>query len=370
MLPTKLVIGDLILDLPIIQGGMGVGVSKASLAGAVSAEGGLGVIASVGLGEDVASDRSYDERSAEALRTEIRKVKQRNLPVGVNVMVALTNYRSLIQVCIEEGVDAIISGAGLPLRLPGYAGQSATKLIPIVSSARAANIMCNTWMKRYNRLPDALVVEGPMAGGHLGFKFEELAEGTVEPLEKLVEHVLNIAQDCRKRYGKEIPVIAAGGIYTGQDIAKFLSLGASGVQMGTRFVATHECDASDAYKQTFVNSKEDDVIIIRSPVGMPARVLRNEFVERSLHGKKCSFTCHYKCLLSCEATTANYCIAEVLLNACRGDFEHGFAMCGQNVHRIDKIVSVKALIQELLSGLRSSDSSTSPTACGGLRSLL
>jgi len=344
----KMVIGGLTLDVPIIQGGMGVAVSKASLAGAVSSEGGLGVIASVGLGEDEALKGSYEERSREALRNEIRKVKQRNLPVGVNIMVALTNCRSLVQVCVEETADLIISGAGLPLRLPEYAAGPDIGLVPIVSSARATEIVCKTWTRRYDRLPDALVVEGPMAGGHLGFKFSDLVEGKAQPLKTLLKDVLAVAEEYQEHCGKRIPVIAAGGIYTGQDIADFLNMGASGVQIGTRFVATHECDASDRYKEAFVTVRNEDVIVIRSPVGMPARVIRNEFIERSLKGKRLTFTCPYKCLLSCEVKTANYCIAEALLNAARGSFDHGFAMCGENVHRIDKIVSVKALMQELV----------------------
>lgn len=347
----KLVIGNLTLNIPIIQGGMGVAVSKSSLAGAVSAEGGLGVIASVGLGEDIATNDSYAARSSAALRAEILKVKQRNLPVGVNVMVALTNYASLVRTCIDAGADAIISGAGLPLRLPEIAGVTDTKLIPIVSSGRAADIVCRTWWKRASRLPDALVVEGPMAGGHLGFKFEELIDNTAAPLEVLVADVLKVAADWSARGRRPIPVIAAGGIYTGQDIARFLKIGAAGVQMGTRFVATHECDAADEYKQTFVKATQEDVIIIKSPVGMPARVLKNAFTEASQHGAKTKFACPYKCLLTCDAKAANYCIANVLLQASRGHFDCGFAMCGANAWRVDRIVSVHELMQELLAGM-------------------
>ncbi len=344
----NLVIGNLTLNIPIIQGGMGVAVSKSSLAGAVSAEGGLGVIASVGLGEDIASSDSYADRSSAALRAEILAVKRRRLPVGVNVMVALTNYASLVRTCIEAGADAIISGAGLPLRLPEIAGVTDTKLIPIVSSGRAADIVCRTWWKRAGRLPDALVVEGPLAGGHLGFKFEELLDGTVKPLETLVAEVLEVAAEWSARGRRPIPVIAAGGIYTGRDIARFLKMGAAGVQMGTRFVATHECDAADAYKQRYVQATRDDVILIKSPVGLPARVLKNALTEASQHGAKVKFACPYKCLLTCDAGVANYCIAKVLLQASRGDFDQGFAMCGANAWRVDRIVSVHELIRELL----------------------
>ena len=343
-----LVIGDLVLELPIIQGGMGVSVSKSSLAGAVSTEGGLGVIASVGLGEDEAESKSYHDRSCDSLRKEIRAVKRRGLPVGVNIMVALTNYRDMVEVCAEEQVDVVISGAGLPLRLPGYAGDTGMKLVPIVSSARAAEILFKTWLSKYERFPDALVVEGPLAGGHLGFKFDEVVEGRADSLETLVQKVLGTVREYEKQHDKQIPVIAAGGIFTGEDIAKFLKLGASGVQMGTRFVATHECDTSDEYKQAFVDAKKSDVVVIRSPVGLPARVIKNAFVERSLRGERFKFACPYKCLLTCEAKTANYCIASALLNASRGKFNDGFAMCGQNVYRIDKIVSVKELMRELV----------------------
>jgi len=344
----KLVIGDLSLDLPIIQGGMGVGISGPSLAGAVSAEGGLGVIASVGLFESRTSLELYESSSKRALQSAIRKVKERNLPVGVNVMVALSNYRTLVETCVEEEVDVIISGAGLPLRLPEYVKKTGkTKIVPIVSSARAAAIICRTWVKKYDRLPDAIVVEGPKAGGHLGFKFEDLADGTAESLETLVTQTLEIVREFSEKHGKDIPLIAAGGIFTGNDIARFLKLGASGVQMATRFVATAECDASDKYKKAYINSSEDDVVVIKSPVGMPARVLRNEFIKKSQTGQKFQFSCPYKCLISCEAQSANYCIAEALFNSCRGDFVNGFAMCGENVYRVKEMTTVKALMKEL-----------------------
>jgi len=343
----ELRIGDLSLAVPVIQGGMGVAVSKASLAAAVSAQGGLGVIASVGLGEDLPGDHSYTYRSAEALRIEIRKVKQQNLPVGVNIMVALTNFQNLVEVCVEEKVDVIISGAGLPLKLPEFIKGSSTKIVPIVSSGRAAALLLKTWQSRHDRLPDAVLVEGPMAGGHLGFKFDPLVAGTAEPLETLLADVLKVVKEYETRHSASIPVIAAGGIFTGEDIAKFINLGAGGVQMGTRFVATDECDASIKYKQAYVDAKEQDVAIIQSPVGLPARVIMNDFVQKSLV-EKMKFGCPYKCLHTCNADEANYCIAETLLHAARGIFEDGFAMCGENVHRIDKIVSVEELMKELV----------------------
>lgn len=339
----ELVIANLRLKHPIIQGGMGVAVSKASLAAAVSREGGLGVIASVGLGEDGDLNIPYEKRSADALRTEIRKVKEQGLPVGVNIMVALTNYASLARTCVEEQADVIISGAGLPLRLPEYAMKSNTKLVPIVSSGRACEILCKTWLKKYQRFPDAIIVEGPRAGGHLGFNFDLMTENKTETLEDIIKAVIQVV----KKFGQKTPIIAAGGVYDGADIARLIKLGAAGVQMATRFVATDECDASIEYKKAYVAAKKEDVVIIRSPVGMPARVIMNDFVKRSL-GEKMFFSCPYKCLITCNAREANYCIAEALLNASRGHFDKGFAMCGENVWRIDKIVSVKELIQELV----------------------
>ena len=342
----SLTIGDLTIPVPIIQGGMGVSVSKASLASAVSKAGGLGVIASVGLGEEMDLSIPYKERSRIALASEIRKVKSQGLPVGVNVMVALTEYADFVQVCVDEGVDVLISGAGLPLRLPEYAGDSPMKLVPIISSARGADVVCRSWVKKYSRFPDAIVVEGPMAGGHLGFKFDDLVNGTASDLDTIVRETLVVAAKYEEQAGRKIPVIAAGGVYSGADLARFLNMGASGVQMGTRFVATDECDVSDAYKQAYVDSTEDDIALILSPVGLPARVLKTKFVEKSLNEKQ-KFSCFYKCLITCDAGKANYCIALALLNSYHGKLDEGFPMCGSNVYRINKIVSVEDLIQEL-----------------------
>lgn len=345
----ELKIGDLTLRVPIVQGGMGVGVSKASLASAVSAEGGLGVIASVGLAGGARAKAVYESTSRTALLEEIRLVKAKGLPVGVNVMVALSNYADLVRTCVEGGADAIFSGAGLPLRLPEATGDSPIKLIPIVSSARAAALICRTWEKKYDRLPDAIVVEGPMAGGHLGFKYDDLAAGTAPLLEDLVREVVPVADEYGQKKGCHIPVIAAGGVYTSEDIVRMLDAGAGAVQMGTRFVGTYECDASDAYKQSYIDAKQEDVILIKSPVGLPARVVRNEFVLNNQNGHKQRFACPYRCLLSCNAATANYCIAEALVSSEHGDMANGFAMCGQNAYRVNKLVSVKELMHELCS---------------------
>jgi len=342
-----LVIGDLVVNPPIIQGGMGVRVSSSRLVSAVANEGALGVIASVGLGEELPDTTpGYVNRAEIGLRQAIQNAKkQTRNPFGVNIMCALTNYDNLAQVSCDEGVAAIISGAGLPLKLPALISDRHIKLIPIVSSPRAAALMCKTWQKRFSRLPDALVVEGPLAGGHLGFSFEQVEDLEAFRLERLVTEVIEVA----RQYGG-MPVVAAGGVFDGSDIARFLRLGAAGVQMATRFVCTHECDASDAYKRAFIKCRKEDIVIIHSPVGMPARVIRNDFVDRYLKGERVTFGCPYHCLLTCEPAVAGYCIAQALVASYRGDMDKGYAMCGANAWRCDKIVSVHELVQELVQG--------------------
>jgi nitronate monooxygenase len=324
---------------------MGVRVSSSRLVSVVSNEGAFGVIASVGLGEELPDMTPvYATRAETGLRQAIQNTKKhtRN-PFGVNIMCALTNYDNLAQVSCDEGVAAIISGAGLPMKLPALVSDRHVKLIPIVSSARAAGLICKTWQKRFSRLPDALVVEGPLAGGHLGFSHEQVEDVEAFRLERLVTEVIEIA----RLYGG-IPVVAAGGVFDGNDIAKFLRLGAAGVQMATRFVCTHECDASDAYKETYIKCRKEDIVIIHSPVGMPARVIRNDFVERNLRGEKVTFGCPYHCLLTCEPAVARYCIAQALVASYRGEMDKGYAMCGANAWRCNKIVSVHELVQELV----------------------
>jgi len=341
----NLAIGDLKLELPIIQGGMGVRISKANLTSAVSECGGMGVIASVGLGDEFESlNANYTKTSEKALRQIIKEVKKKTKrPFGVNIMVALSNYESLCKVCADEKVNAIFSGAGLPLKLPSFVEDKHIKLIPIISSARAADVILKYWTKRYNRIPDAFVVEGPLAGGHLGFSKDELRNP--KSLFEIIREVKNLVNEDSN--SKNTPVIAAGGIFTGKDILKVLKRGANGVQMSTRFIATNECDAPDELKQVCLNAKKEDVVIIDSPLGLPGRVLKNEFVERILQGEKIKFKCPYKCLKTCKRDEAQFCIAIALVNASRGNFKEGFVMPGSNVYRLNKIISVKELFEEL-----------------------
>jgi nitronate monooxygenase len=254
----------------------------------------------------------------------------------------------MVRTSIEEGIDIIFSGAGLPMDLPSYlTPYSKTKLVPIISSARAALILCKKWLRRYDYLPDAFVVEGPMAGGHIGFKTEQINNPDF-CLENIVTEVIEAIRPVETEWDKRIPVIAAGGIYTGEDIHKFLSLGAAGVQMGTRFVATHECDANLAFKQAYMDSKKEDMVIIKSPVGMPGRAVRNAFIDKMNLEEKRAFACPFHCIKTCDPKKSPYCIAMALSNARKGRLENGFAFAGKNAYRINKIISVKELINLLI----------------------
>ena len=345
----ELKIGNLVCRVPIVQGGMGVGISLSGLASAVAKEGGIGVIAAamIGIGEpDVSINPT--EANIRALRREIRKARSLSKGItGVNIMVALTHYPDLVRTSIEEGIDIIFSGAGLPMDLPGYlTSGSKTKLAPIVSSGRAAKLICRKWLNRFNYLPDAFVVEGPMAGGHLGFKKDQIDHPDFI-LENLVKDVLETVAPFASERNTPIPVIAAGGIYTGSDIRHMLDIGASAVQMGTRFVATHECDAADNFKQTLLAAGKEDLIVIKSPVGMPGRAVRNRFLEDVESGGKKPFKCPYHCVKTCDPTTSPYCITLALAAARKGKFKNGFAFAGSNAYRLHEIISVKELMDSL-----------------------
>ncbi len=345
-----LIIGELRATIPIIQGGMGVRISLSGLASAVANEGGIGIIATAGIGIlESDKDSNWLEANLRVLREEIKKARELTKGIiGVNIMRALSNYADIVRTAIEEKIDIIFSGAGLPLDLPSFLKENIkTKLVPIVSSARAAGIIAKSWSEKYNYPPDAVVVEGPLAGGHLGFK-EENIKNEDYSLEKLIPEVIAVIKPFEEKYNKTIPVIAAGGIYTGEDIDKFLQMGASGVQMGTRFVATHECDASVKFKQTYVDSTKEDIMIIKSPVGMPGRALRNKFLDDVEKGKKQPFKCPYHCIITCDYKTTPYCIAFALHHASAGNLDHGFAFAGENVYRTMKITSVKELMKTLM----------------------
>lgn len=347
---NSLKIGDLIAKLPIIQGGMGVGISLSGLASAVANEGGVGVISSAGLGLIYHDPkRSVAEAAIEGLKAELRKARAKTEGIiGVNVMVAMTNFADMVRTAVKEGADIIFSGAGLPLNLPSFLSEGAkTKLAPIVSSARAAKLLCEKWWNEYRYTPDAIVVEGPKAGGHLGYKAEQLTD-TEYSLESILPQVIQAVDSFASAHQCHIPVIAAGGIYTGEDIYNVMQLGASGVQMGTRFVTTEECDADIGFKQAYIDAKESDIEIIQSPVGMPGRAVHSSFLESVKQGLKRPKQCAYNCIRTCGVVHSPYCIMLALYNAFRGQLDKGYAFAGANAWRAEKIESVRQVFESLV----------------------
>lgn len=345
-----LTIGDLKARIPIIQGGMGVGISLSGLASAVANEGGIGIISTAGLGLLYNKlSANFAEASILGLKEEIRKTREKAKGVvGVNVMVAMTNFADMVKTAIAEKIDIVFSGAGLPLDLPSFLEKdSTTKLVPIVSSARAVRVICEKWMSHYNYLPDAIVVEGPKAGGHLGFKENQIADRDFS-LEEILPQIVAEVALFEQKYNKKIPVIAAGGIYTGEDIYKMMELGASGVQLGTRFVTTDECDASLAFKEQYINAKEIDIEIIKSPVGMPGRAIFSSFIKQVKEGIKQPKSCPFHCIKTCDISKSPYCIMLALYSAFKGNFTNGYAFAGSNAYRATRIMSVKETISGLM----------------------
>ncbi|MFI3282570.1 MAG: nitronate monooxygenase family protein [Rikenellaceae bacterium] len=342
-------IGSLEINLPIVQGGMGVGISLSKLASAVANQGGVGVISSAGLGVIYNEhSKDYNEASIFGLKEELRKAREATKGViGVNVMVVMSNFADMVKTAIAERADIIFSGAGLPLSLPSFLNaDSVTKLVPIVSSARAAKLLCEKWFSNYNYIPDAIVVEGPKAGGHLGYQADQLEESEFA-LESVLPEVVETVKEFELKHNCTIPIIAGGGVYSGEDINNILSLGASAVQMGTRFVATEECDADDAFKQSYVNAHKEDVEIILSPVGMPGRAIHNGFLDRVKSGATQPKACPFNCIKSCKVEKSPYCIMLALYNAFKGKLNNGYAFAGSNAWRVEKIESVKELIASL-----------------------
>ena len=350
-------IGDLQIPVPVVQGGMGIGVSARRLAVAVARQGGIGVMSAVGMGylniPCEIEPQEVENRNITIMRQEIRKArKETDGVLGVNIMVAIREFAETATAAIEEGIDVIFAGAGLPLNLPSYLKDgSKTKLVPIISSAKAARLIAKRWMTKYNYVPDAFVLEGPKAGGHLGFSAEQIDHPDYQ-LEALIPQVAEAVREIEAETGKTIPIIAGGGIFTGTDIYEALSLGADAVQMATRFVATEECDADEAFKQAYVNCTKDDIDIIESPVGLPGRAIRNEFLVKAKRGLKHPKVCARHCITTCKEEASPYCISSALLNAVHGRLEEGFAFIGANGYRIQSVTTVPALMRELADGYR------------------
>lgn len=344
----SLVIGNLRAEVPVIQGGMGVGVSLSSLAGAVAAEGGIGVISTAQIGyREPDFDSDPIGANLRAIKTEIRKAREiaKGGILGVNIMVATRKYEAYVKAAVEAGIDLIISGAGLPMDLPKLVGAAKTKLAPIVSSVKSAQVIMRYWWKKYSRLPDAVIIEGPLAGGHLGFHKEQLADIDGLHYDDEVQAIIEKVNETATEHETDIPVIMAGGVYTREDMEHYLNMGASGVQVATRFVTTYECDAEEAYKQSYIDAKKEDIVIVQSPVGMPGRAILNPFMKRAKEGRIPHGKCHL-CVSTCKPDETPYCITDALVNAVEGKVDDGLLFCGANAYRATKLEHVKDIMDE------------------------
>ncbi len=356
----SLTIGKYTSKYPIIQGGMGIRISASKLSAAVANAGGIGVVSTVALGLDSpyytkekATSKDYFSANILALQDELkmaRKLSPKGI-IGVNCMVAISDYEQMVRTSAEFGAQIIFSGAGLPFGLPDFVSDYPdVAVVPIISSVKAASIIIRKWERVHKRMPDGFVVETPnSAGGHLGAKPEEITDPDFS-LEKVIPEVLSYLD---KEAQLKIPVVGAGGIFNHEDILKMMGLGAHAVQLGSRFVCTDECDASDEFKELFMKAKKEDIVIVKSPVGMPGRAIRNEFTERFEKGLDVDDKCFAKCLkhCACRDNRETYCIASVLDKAQRGNIAEGLFFAGSNAWRIKKIVPVQTLMDELV-GIR------------------
>lgn len=360
-----LVIGELKAEYPIIQGGMGVGISLSSLAGSVARAGGVGLIstAQIGFRELDFYDHPF-EANMRAIRSELQKARAIAPQgiIGFNIMVATRNYPEYVKAAVEAGADLIVSGAGLPVSLPEYVEGSRTKIAPIVSTVKSATVILKYWDRKFKRIPDLLVIEGPLAGGHLGFSREQMTEYGADTADVPATYrqdaydgeirgILKLVKEYEAKYGAHIPVAVAGGIYTHEDALHAIELGADAVQVATRFVTTEECDAPMEFKQAYINARKEDIVITKSPVGMPGRAIRNQFLEditeRVSRGEMAKITHCYKCISTCNTLNIPYCITDSLCKSARGDVDHALVFCGSNAYRASKIETVDAVMRDL-----------------------
>lgn len=334
------------LSIPLIQGGMGVGISMGRLAGAVAKEGAMGIISTANIGfrqEDFwKHPREADKKALAQEISKARELSQGNGLIGINAMVATTNFAEMVQLACENDIDAVIAGAGLPLDLPEIVEGRDVLIAPIVSSGRAAAMIIKVWNKRYNRRPDFIVVEGSNAGGHLGFSREELENHEEKDLDEILKDVIDVAKD--------IPVFAAGGVFDAEDIKRVRSAKAYGVQIATRFIATEECDATQEYKDVLLKAHSDDVVILKSPVGMPGRGFRTPLIKRIEEGGRVIPSQCIGCIHGCDPKTTPYCINKALIEAYYGNYDEGLFFSGANAERVNEMSTVHDLIKELKKG--------------------
>lgn len=346
----NLKIGDKITRFPLIQGGMGVGISLGRLAGSVAKEGGIGIISSAQIGyRENDFDKNPAEANLRAIESEMRKAREISPDgiIGYNVMTALKEHAAHVKAAVKAGADIIISGAGLPTDLPALTEGSRTKIAPIVSTDKSANVILKYWDRKYGRTADLVVIEGPQAGGHLGFKKEELDSYTEESYGDEIKKIIRTVKAYAEKYQTEIPVVVAGGIYDSSDVERAASLGADGVQVATRFVTTEECDADIRYKEAYIQASREDIKIVKSPVGMPGRAIVNKFMERVMDGEKIPHSPCHRCLAKCSPADIPYCITDGLIAAVKGNVENALLFCGAKAYKAQKIETVREVMQAL-----------------------
>lgn len=351
MKTAPLVMGNIRAEVPVIQGGMGVGISLGGLAGAVAREGGIGIISAAQIGfKEPDFDRNALEANLRAIPKEYDKAREAapHGVIGFNIMVAMRHYEAYVRAAIEAGADLIISGAGLPTELPKIAGDSEVKLAPIVSTDKSAQVILKYWDRKYKRVPDLLVIEGPKAGGHLGFTREQLELFGGDSYDAEILRIMDTVKGYEDKYDQKIPVALAGGIETSDQAAHAFSLGADAIQVASRFVTTEECDADIRYKEAYLGAGKEDIVIVKSPVGMPGRAIRNAFMERVLSGERIPHSPCHGCLHKCSPDEIPYCITEALIHAARGEVEDALLFCGANAYKADRIETVKEVIDSLL----------------------
>ena len=343
-------IDGLIAKYPIVQGGMGVGISLDRLAGNVALAGGVGIISTAQIGF---REPGYDESPLETNLAAIKKYidKAREIAnggvIGVNIMVATRHYEEYVKAAVKAGVDLIVSGAGLPTSLPELVKNTKTKIAPIVSSVKSAKVICKLWDRHYSKSPDMVVIEGPKAGGHLGFSKDEVENITDEEYDKEIVAIKQVVDEYADKYSKHIPVIFGGGVYDRKDVEHYMSLGIDGVQMGTRFVTTYECDASEEYKRAYINAKKEDIRIVKSPVGMPGRAIYNDFMAKSSVETFKLKRCH-QCISTCKAKDIPYCITDALVNAANGDVDNALLFCGEKAYKATRLEHVRDIFNEIV----------------------
>ena len=349
-----LTIGNNIAPVPIVQGGMGVGISLEKLASAVARCGGVGILSAAQIGY---REPDYEEHPLQAnlaaVGKYIKKAKEMAKGkgiIGINIMVATRYYEEYVKAAVEAKVDLIVSGAGLPVNLPEFTQGTDTKIAPIVSSVKAANVILKMWDKKYNTTADMVVIEGPEAGGHLGFKKEEINTFSRRDYSKEIKKIIEVVKEYGKKYGRKIAVVAGGGIYTREDAHNMMELGIDGIQVATRFVTTKECDADMAYKESYLRAQKQDIVIIDSPVGMPGRAINNPFLEK-IKTKEHPVSKCYQCIKGCNGKDNPYCISKALVNAVKGNVNEGLIFCGSGAYKADKIETVEEVMQDLLQGM-------------------